>query len=271
MVEQERVTPKPEEIIRANVTPEEVGRYYIKSELSRIFPGPAEFRAIMDKRVDELEGEEFWRLFEALSFSFRLNGVFHFVGNSGFSWGEEKWKISQLTLNRVNPDINAVTYSAGIGRSPIKFRDYLREYFADHPQDDPKKLGQFRPNDNPVNYPRVLLREENGEITLLDGTNRLMKLMFLSQKEVVAFVGRKTGKEGRVRIGDSTFLRLRNLYEKGDKNQKAAVLKVVRMLLDISLDGSSAVENYWVRHARDETSRGVGKRLLKSKPRKPQS
>lgn len=269
MVKQDVVAPKPEKVIRSKVSPEEVGRYYLKSELGRIFPGAGEFRVTIDKRIDGLDDYEFWRLFEALSFAYRLNYVFFFVGKSGVSWSEERWRISDLTLTGMKPDINAVTYSPEIERSPTKFRDYLKIYFNDHPQDDPKKLEQFRLNQKPVNYPWMILREEDGKIKLLDGTNRLIKLMFLGEEEIVAFVGRKNSKEDKARVGDSTFLLLRNLYGKGDKTQKAAVLKVVRMLMNNSLDGASAVENYWVRHARDEALRKVGRRLLRGPTPKP--
>lgn len=269
MVEQDVVAPKPEKVLRTNVSPEEVGKYYLKSELDRIFPGEGEVRAVIDKRIDELDGKEFWRFFEAVSFTYRLNYVFRFVGKSGVSWSEERWHISDLTLTGMNPDINAVTYSPEIDRSPAKFRDYLKIYFNDHPQDDPKKLEQFRLNQKPVVYAWMLLREEEGKIKLLDGTNRLIKLMFLGEEEIVAFVGRKNSKEDKARVGDSTFLLLRNLYEKGDKTQKAAVLKVVRMLMNNSFDGVQAVENYWVRHPRDETLRKVGRRLLRGPTSKP--
>ncbi|OGM15912.1 hypothetical protein A2V56_04820 [Candidatus Woesebacteria bacterium RBG_19FT_COMBO_42_9] len=259
-------TPKllPEKVIRPRVSPEEVGRYYLKSELGRIFPGQKEIRENLDRRIDKLDSFEFWRLLQALSFAYRLNYIFLFVGNSGYSWSEETWRISRLTLTGINPDINAITFSPEISRSPIKFRDFLKKYFADHPQDDPQKLNEFRPSQRPIDYPRIILREDEANILLLDGSNRLIELMFRQEEEVVAFIGRKNGKKEKFRIGDSTFLLLRNLYEKGDSQERRAVLKVVKMLLGISLDGRRAVENYWVRHPRDEKLKAVGRSLLKA-------
>lgn len=263
MVKQERESPKPKKVIRAGVPPEEVGKYYLKSELGRIFPGEGKIRTVIDNRIDEISGKEFWRLFEALSFSYRTNYVFRFVGNSGYSWKEERWDVSQLTLTGMNLAINAVTFSPEIDRSPLKFRDYLKAYFADHSQDDPLKLEQLRPNSKPVDYSKILLREEEGKILLLDGSNRLINLMLSGDEEITGFVGRKNGKAETERIGDSTFILLKNLYVRGDKKEKAAVLKVVRKLIDISSDGKDAVENYWIKHVRDEALRKVGRRLLR--------
>ena len=269
MVEQERVALKPERVIRPQVFPEEVGKYFLKSELGRVFPGTGEIRSLIDNRVDEINGKEFWRLLEAISFSYRTNYVFRYIGNSGFSWSEERWNISQLTLTGLNPDINAITFSPEIDRSPIKFRDFLRKYFNEHPGDDPQKLEQFRPVKRNVQFPRILLREDEGQILLLDGSNRLINLMLAGEEEIDAFVGRRNGKDEEVRIGDSTFILLKNLYLKGDEKEKAAVLKVVRQLMDLSSDGKSAIENYWIRHASDEEMKKVGRRILRRSNPKP--
>jgi len=261
-LKKQTIIPKlsPEKIVRPLVPPEEVGRYYLKSELGRIFPGSKEIKENLDRGIDKLDSFEFWRLLQALSFAYRLNYVFLFVGNSGYSWSEETWCISRLTLTGINPDINAISFSPEVSRSPVKFRDYLKKYFTAHPKDDPQKLEQFRPSQRPVDYPKIILREDEGKILLLDGSNRLIELMFRQEEEVNAFIGRRNSKKEKFRIGDSTFLLLRNLYEKGDPQERRAVLKVVKMLLGISLDGRQAVENYWVRHPRSEKLKAVGQR-----------
>jgi len=255
--------PSPEKIIRAQISPIEVGKYYLKGELGRVFPGSKDFRAAIDGHIDSMDDLEFWRLFEALSFAYRLNYVFRFVGNAGYSWSEELWAISDLTLTGMSPEINLITHSTEIERSPIKFRNYLKKYFNEHPHDDPQKLDQFRPTNRDVFYPKILLRQKEDKILLLDGSNRLISLMLLGNENVAAFIGRKTGKGEKQRVGDSTFLLLRNLYEKGDKGVKRAVLKVVRTLLQLSSDGEQAVETYWVKHPRDEALRKVGQNLIK--------
>ena len=254
--------PLPERVIRTEVSRVEVGKYYLKAELCRVFPGPKSFRKTIDSQIDSIDGLEFWRLFEALSFAYRLNYVFHYVGNSGYSWNEERWSITNLTLTGTNPEINAVTYSSEIERSPLKFCDYLKKYFFEHPKDDPQNLGQFRPEKKAVFYPKILLREEDGKILLLDGSNRLISLMFAGKESVEAFVGRKNGKEEKPRIGDSTFLLLRNLYVNSDEKVKAATIKVTRKLIEMSTDGKGAVENYWIRHPSDEALRKVGRMLI---------
>ena len=260
-------TPSPERVMRAEVSRVEVGKYYLKAELCRVFPGPKSFRKTIDSQIDSIEEFEFWRFFEALSFAYRLNYVFHYVGNSSYSWNEERWSISNLTLTGTNPEINAITYSPEIERSPLKFRDYLKKYFFEHPKDDPQNLGQFRPEKKAVFFPKILLREEDGKILLLDGSNRLISLMFAGKESVEAFVGRKNGKEEKPRIGDSTFLLLRNLYVNSDEKVKAATIKVTRKLIEMSTDGKGAVENYWIRHSSDEALRKVGRMLIAKQKR----
>jgi hypothetical protein len=267
-MKEQSVSPitSPEKVARDDVSPVEIGKYYLKSEFGRIFPDDS-VRIPIDRCLDELEGNEFWRLFEAISFAFRLNYVFRYVSNKGYSWKEEVWSIANLTLTGINPDINKVILSSGVNRSPDKFIDYLRAYFAEHPSDDPELLEQFRPDGRKVVYPKILLREEEGQILLLDGSNRVVKLMFQEVQQVTAFVGRKNGQDEKVRIGDSTFLMLRNLYQKGDPKLQKSTLDVVRNLIEISSDGASAVSDYWVRHARDEKLRKIGESLLNPKSR----
>lgn len=253
---------RPEKVIRKKVSPVEVGKYYLKAELGGIFPGSEETRKTIDGAVDALDDHNFWRLLEALSFSYRLNYVFWSISNTSFSWSEEQWLAANLTLTGMNPAINSITFSPEINQNPIKFRDYLIKYFEKHPSNDPQKLGEFRPDNRTVKYPKIILREEDEKILLLDGSARLIKFLLEGQKQVIAFVARKTGQEDMFRVGDSTFLLLRNLYVNSNPEEKGAILRTVERLMNISTDGYTAVKNYWVDHARDDNLRKIGESLL---------
>lgn len=56
----------PLEVIAEKVSPIDVGKYYLKIELSKLFAAD-ELRTSIDKSIDELNEYDFWRLLEALS------------------------------------------------------------------------------------------------------------------------------------------------------------------------------------------------------------
>jgi hypothetical protein len=249
-------------ILRKNVSPIEVGKYYLKVELSRIFPEKA--RDFIEAGVERLDKEEFWRFLEALSFSHRLNSVFWCVSDDSFSWSEERIQTKKTILTGMNPTINKIIYSKEISQDPLKFRDFLLKYFEKHKNnDDPKELGRFRPREKSIVYSKILIREEEGKLYIIDGMNRFIAQLLGEKKEIVAFIGRKSRK-GKQMIGDSTFLLLRKAYERGNEEEKKAVLKVVEKLMKMSSDGESAVRNYWVKHIRDKKElKKAGLLLLK--------
>lgn len=239
----------------------EVVKKYLLSELSKIFSGD-EFQIELERGIDSLSEKALWRLLEALSFNFRLNGMFWCLSNNGFVWREEEVDCAQLTLTRMNPDIDAVTHSESIQNSPIAFRNYLISYFENHPDDDPEHLGQFRPSGKSIQYPFIFLLEEEGKLKLLDGSNRLIAHISKGENKIRAFIGKKIREENS-RIGDSVFWLLRRLYERTeDKEEKSSILSVVKMLIKSSSDGFDAVQNYWIKHAKTEEVKKVGQKLI---------
>jgi hypothetical protein len=235
------VLPKPVKIIRKKVSPEEVGKYYLKAEFHKLFPfsKPSALEE-MEGFIDCLEGKTFWRVLEAMSFAYRINSVFRFVSGTARTWSEEEYNISDL-----------------------RFRSYLLKYFENHPGNDPEGLDNFRPKDRKMIYPKILLRREEKGLLIFDGMNRLVASLLRGEKTIVAFVGRKTNTKGKPMVGDSVFCLLRRLHHNARGEEKEAVLETVRQLISASRDGCDAVENYWVKHVRDEEEKEIGKKLLR--------
>ncbi|HSH31459.1 MAG TPA: hypothetical protein VK963_02210 [Candidatus Saccharimonadales bacterium] len=252
--------PQPVRILRPQVDPVEIAKYYLTVALTKLFePGMApEMRQAIAARVAQLEGEELWRLIEAFSVARGLNDIFWYLSKETFSWSEEDWDASQIVLTGMAPAIDRVMCSEAVNRSPLKFRDYLRTYFQQHPDDDPDGLGVFRPSGRPIIYRHIFLRESDGRVLMLDGSHRLMELLLNGEDRVLAFVGRGDP-AGKTKIGPSVFRLLRLVYQ-----QKPAegILQTVKQLMAASSDGAQAVQTYWVEHVRDEEIKQVGRKLL---------
>lgn len=244
----------------SNVTVEEVAKYYLISELNKILPGESTQKEL-EENISKMSTKEMWRLLEALSFTYRLNGIFWRLSDDGLIWSKENIDCNNVVLTGMNPSIDKVTHTDVVSRNPLKFKDYLLEYFKKHPENDPEDLGQFRPRKFEITYPSIIVLEEEGKFLMLDGSNRLMAQVMGGENSVSAYVGKRS-KPGKMRIGDSTFWLLRRVYEKGDEETKQAVLTVIKRLIEASSDGKSAVETYWIEHARDETIKQVGEKLI---------
>lgn len=238
----------------------EIAKAYLLAELDKIFPGD-NFQKELEENINKLPEKEIWRLLEALSFTYRLNGVFWSISDDSFVWSKEEVDCNRLILTGMSPQIDKITHSETVDNNPIKFRNYLVNYFDKHPNDDPEGLKQFRSKGKVIKYPTILLVEIDKKLRLLDGSNRLIAHLLAGNKTITAYVGRKV-KAGKMRLGDSTFWLLRKVYEKGDESTKQAVLTIVKELAYVSSDGKEAVEAYWISHVRDEKLREVGKQIL---------
>ncbi len=249
------------------VPAEVVGKYYIKAEFDRFLQNPAA-RLSTEATIDSLSQQDFWRMLNAMSFTFRMNALFWMISDTSYSWQEEKIPAQQIELLEMSPKVDAVTFSSTIGRDPVKFSGYLQDYFVKHPyvEDDPEGLGQFRPNNREIVYPKLISVERDNKIKLVDGGNRLMAMLQRGQDEVTSFVGRKANLEGRPMLGDSVFLLLKGAYEKAAPEDRPAILRTVRLLMGQSRDGVDAVQSYWIDHVKDLGQRKIGEGLLRSDP-----
>ena len=240
----------------------DIARTYLVVEMSRIF-GDDEFVG-KSWQVQNLPDKEVWRLLEALSFSYRLNGMFWEISNPGNNWHNVNLPVDLVLITGIKPEVDKVLYMQGCdNRHPKQFAAYLKDYFAKHPEDDPEGLGEFRPRHKPVAFPTIhaAFQPDNGEIHCMDGAHRLMELVQQGQESIDVFCAVPNGKPAKSRIGDSTFWLLRKLYEDHPEHRRA-IQEVTQLLGRNAVDGFSAIHNYWQRHSRDSSVKAAADRLL---------
>jgi hypothetical protein len=244
-----------------NIERLDAAKIYMTAELSKIFSAE-KIQDELTKELGVLSEKELWRFLEALSFTYRMNEMFRYLSDSSFTWREEEVGCRKLTLTGMNPEVDKVTHGSIVRNDPLKFRDYLLDYFKNHPNNDPEGLGQFRPSGKPIQYPTIFLREENGKLNLLDGSNRLVATLLQGGLKINAIIGMRTS-DGKPRVGDSTFWLLRHLYEQGDVNEKRSVISITKQLIQTSSDGKDAIKEYWIRHAPEDSEiRKIGESLI---------
>lgn len=238
-----------------------IARTYLLAEISKIFTSDS-IQPELASGINNLSEKQTWRLLEALASTYRLNPMFRYLSDSGYSWREESVDISTLTLTNMNPAIDAVTYSPEINHDPLKFRDYLLEYFKEHPSDDPLGLEQFRPAGKKIHYPTIYLEEIDGKLKMLDGSNRVIASLLQGKSSIHAYIAKRTS-PGKPMIGDSTFFILQKLYERIDNEaDKALIISMVKLMMRESTDGRDAVDNYWVQHVKEAEGKKIGMKLL---------
>lgn len=76
----------------SQVAKEEVIRYYIESELGNIVSGDNW------QPSTALEGKDLERLLEALSFTFRANGIFDVIQSGQYIWQKRQVKLDEILL-----------------------------------------------------------------------------------------------------------------------------------------------------------------------------
>jgi len=237
-----------------------IAKSYLIAELSKIFPENS-FQKGLEDNIGKLSEQDVWRLLEALSFTYRLNGVFWSISNDSYVWSKEEVNCNGLVLTGMNPRVDKVTHSETMQNNPIKFRDYLIKYFKRFPDSDPEGLDQFRPRGKVIKYQTIILIAKDEKLFLVDGSNRLMAHLLNGNSTINAFVGRKI-KDGKMKLGDSTFWLLRHIYERGEETTQQSVLTVVKELVKLSSDGKNAVETYWISHVKDEKLKEIGRQVL---------
>ena len=244
-------------VLRDAIPPLEIGKYYLVVSYAKCFA--AEASSVMETRIAEMPEKEAWREIEAFSVTLGLNDVMRYLTNESYIWSEEVWDINELRLTGMgNPRIDNILRSDSVNFRPFAFRDYLRSYFAQHPDDDPENLNDLRPTNREIQYPTILLRQHKRQPALLDGSHRLVELMLRGETTITTFVGRGDN-NARTRLGPSIFRTLRLAYEHSGND---AIIATVKDLIGQSTDGSKWVQIYWIDHVQDEKIRQQGRGLL---------
>ncbi len=249
---------------RVLVPARHVAEQYLGAELTRI-TGQRSLTVHEADHIQSLPDDEFWRLVQGLSSTYRLNYVSEFLGNTGYSWYSEPRSANDLEMPKMSPDIDRITHSVDIGRNMLKFRDYLQAYFADYPRSDPYNLGQFRLIETraPAYYKEIILKYRDGKLIVVDGNNRLMRHLLEGNDSFEAFTGYPSDEEPALKATWAEFRTLRNLWRTTDDEvTRDAILTTVRRLMYITHDGREAVEVMWVIYGRFDDVIAAGRDLL---------
>jgi hypothetical protein len=234
-----------------NVDKDTVAKYYIECELDNIVTGEN------IRLAEGLYHTNTSRLLEALSFTYRANGVFDYLEGGQFQWNERVVSIDEITLGGMSPEITKVIYSDEVKQSPHK----LIEFVHNHPGD--KRFEEIQPRDVPENRQTLLLREEDGIIKMLDGSHRFLAMAMSGKTSFRAYIATATHNEAKPMIGDTVFLRMRRLWQKTtDPIFKASIEKTVVGMIRETSNGAHSVQIYWVDAAPNQEVRTAGKRLL---------
>lgn len=135
---------RPIEVLCEDVAPHEIGRAYVKEELCGMTTSQEAAQEI-GGYVDSLDEDALWRYVKAESLTKRLNWVFWVLGGEQNTWNEERWRIEDLRLSSIHPEVDRITKSEEIGRNPVAFKKYLGEYFASGTAETDPLLEIFRP------------------------------------------------------------------------------------------------------------------------------
>lgn len=250
----------------------EVARYYLKTEMPNIITvSSSSTSSDIDHSIDTLREDQIWRLLEAMSYTYRMNGLFHLITNRAFDWVEVELPTSVIALNGMTPAVNKVVYSKQINCDVTKFCAYLKRYFQAHPKggDDPEGLGELRPRGGDIANSKLMTIERQGKVTITDGMHRLIEYAQSGTQSVRAYAGVRNGKVAKHMAGDSTFLTLRHLYGKyRTDEQRKQILDVTTMLARSSTDGRRAVKTYWIDHVQTKKKKDIGRNIMKKLNRK---
>ena len=256
------------EIYDEDVSYRDVARAYIEAEFPNILGDSiSSENGTLHEALSLLSDNQIDRLLESLSYTYRMNGVFHAVTDTSYEWLDIKLPIGSLTLTGTKPHINDIVYSDEIRNSPTAFAKYLVDYFNKYPDpsEDPAGLNEFRPKsdlDQILSAP-VLTAERDGRIEMIDGIHRVVTSVILGAISIRAYAAIPNGKESLSMKGDSTFLTLRLLYEQAtDDEARNHIFQTCLILARASTDGANAIKTYWSDHARNGTIEEAGKSLL---------
>ncbi len=256
--------PTPIKIIKSDVSAIEVAKYYLKVELSKLFPNIRHEE--IENSINTLKESKILPLLEAISFTYHLNGVYYNITRDGYIWNEEEWDVENLIYFGMDTNINKLISSSEIGGKAPNLRDYLLNYFKNFPN-DPENLSSLKPTNKKIEFSKLLLREKEGKILTLDGSHRLTEMLLQGYKTVQAYVAHPIDNkvkdtDRKVVIGSSTFILLTILYKNGSETERSAVETIVKQLIARSTDGIEQVQKFWIDRQEDEEIKNSGKNIL---------
>lgn len=258
-------SPRPIEVLCESVPPLEIGRKYVQEELCSTVTSQEAAQEI-EEYVVSLDEDALWRHVKAESLTKRLKWGFWVLGSEQNTWNEERWRIEDLRLSSMHPEVDRITKSEEIGRNPVVFKEYLDEYFTSDTAATDPLLETFRPQWQPVQSPVVLARIKEGQARIVEGSHRLIEMLFQGYEEATIYRGVRGGENDVYRMGEDTFLLLRQAHIAAQNDEeRGAIASTLKYLVEHSTDGANVVQTYWVNRLGDDyvETRQAGEDVLK--------
>jgi len=235
----------------STVDKDTVAKYYVESELDNIIKGEN------IKLIEGLYSSNMSRLLEALSFTYRANGVFDYIESDQFTWEERMVSIDDITLTGMSSEITKVIYSDEVQQNPHKFIEFVRNHADD------KRFEEIQPRDIPDNRRTLILREKDGVIKMLDGSHRFLAMAMNGTTLFHAYVATIADVDAKPAIGDTIFLRMRRLWQTTkDADFKNSIENTVVGMIKETSNGAHSVRIYWVNAAPTEEVKMAGEHIL---------
>lgn len=256
----------PVQVLREDVPAREIGRKYVKEEL-RGMTTSQEAAQEIGEYIDSLDEDALWRYVKAESLTKRLKWGFWVLGSAHNTWNEERWRIEDLRLSSMHPEVDRITKSEEIGRNPVAFKKYLDEYFTSDTAETDPLLETFRPQGKPIQSPVILTRTKEDQVRIVEGSHRLIDMLFQGYEEATLYRAVLSGENDAYRMGEDTFLLLRQAHIAAQSDEEREdITSTLKYLIEHSTDGADAVQTYWVDRLGDDyrRTREAAKSVLKN-------
>lgn len=240
-------TPQPIEVIRTNVSPQEIACQYLRHEFIKLFPNQASnFYEVMNQAIDNfpqtLGEKDFWQLVAAISEGLKLKGIYRLLTDTKYTWNLERFKLPDITMTSMSPVIDKVLKEAEW--NPLNLPQAWKsneQYLKDH--DDPGLKPNLLTDGNPI----ILQLSDRNQLLVYDGMKRTCLRSLERKTDIVAWVCRVTNPNGQMMINADKVLYTRQVYsEDPDKDPQLlqAVITIMGAYRDNYRNGKELVERY---------------------------
>lgn len=245
-------------ILNPNVPRTDVARGYLAVELQNTLGHDLQgSRGDIGQSLGALDEHQVFRLLEAVSYTYRMNGAFHVISDQSYDWQQVEIPLDSVRMTAMNPGLNEVIFSEEVQRSPAKMAGFILK------NQDIRQYDELRPRDAVLPSSNLIVVEKSDGLDIMDGNHRVVVAAALGVSSVRAFMGVRNGSESKHMVGDSVFLTLRLQYEKlPDGPERQAILTTCESLAGSSTDGVQALQRYWVDNAQFADTVSAGQRML---------
>lgn len=245
-------------VLNPNVPRTDVARDYLAVELQNTLGHDLQSNmGDIGQSLAALDEHQVFRLLEAVSYTYRMNGAFHVISDQSYDWQQVEVPLESVRMTAMNPDLNEVIFSEEVRRNPAKMAEFILK------NQDIWQYDKLRPRDAVLPSSNLIVVEKSDGLDIMDGNHRAVAAAALGVGSVRAFMGVRNGSESKHMVGDSVFLTLRLQYEKlSDGPERQAILATCESLAGSSTDGVQALRRYWLDNSLCADTTRAGKLML---------